>query len=44
MSCNPVRDYDQPAKKMARVEEDVSEDELEIAAHVAVDGHFGAKA
>jgi hypothetical protein len=40
LPCNPVRDYG--LDKMAKLEEGVSDDELDIAAHVAVDEYFGA--
>jgi transposase InsO family protein len=48
LPCNPVADYqavmDPSAltRKVANLEEDVSDDELDLAAHEEVDRHFGA--
>jgi hypothetical protein len=40
LPCNPVRDYD--PQKLANLEEGLSDDELDLTAHLAVDEHFGA--
>jgi hypothetical protein len=39
LPCASVKAYG--AQKLARVEEDVSDDEVDIAWHDAVDDHFG---
>jgi hypothetical protein len=48
LPCNPVRDYEAVLgaraldQKIANLEDDVSDDELDIAAHAAVDEYYGA--
>ena len=42
LPCNPVRDYDRPAERLANLEQGVSEDELDVAAHVEVEDYYGA--